>query len=135
MATRKRMPAETYDLLHKAQKGKCMYCATALQLTNLANVDIDHKTPVARNGSDKIGNLQLLCKPCNKLKGAYNDAEFRTIYKLGKSKNPPKKKISQAHFKKVHSEIKYIMAARKRIHDAIGRKRRRGEDDYDDYGW
>jgi len=135
MAARRKMPEEIYDVLYKAQKGKCMYCGARLQLTNRANVDIDHKTPVARNGSDKIGNLQLTCKPCNKLKGPYKDDEFRRIYHLGKSKNPPTKRVSPTHFKKVHDELKYIQKVRRLIQSAIDRRRQYDDDDYYDDEW
>ena len=64
--------------LYRNQKGRCMYCGRKLAL---ADMHVDHKTPVARNGSDNDKNLQMLCGPCNTRKGDMTDGEFRRAYK------------------------------------------------------
>lgn len=33
------------------------------------NLVLDHVTPIARGGRSELGNLQLLCAECNRLKG------------------------------------------------------------------
>ena len=77
--TRKRIGKTERELLYKAQGGKCNYCGIKLGIRYL---HVDHKTPVARDGSDRMSNLQLLCSPCNTRKGDMTDGEFRRRYKL-----------------------------------------------------
>lgn len=38
---------------------RCVHCGASDRL------EVDHVISIARNGSDDIGNLQTLCKPCN----------------------------------------------------------------------
>ena len=64
--------------LSRDQGYKCMYCGRKRAFVDL---EVDHKTPVQRGGSDSVGNLQVLCAPCNKRKGNQTDAEFRRRYK------------------------------------------------------
>ena len=33
------------------------------------NLEIDHVVPLARGGSNRLENLQLLCQDCNRRKG------------------------------------------------------------------
>lgn len=61
-----------------AQKGRCSYCGRTHRLRYL---EIDHKHPVSRGGGNEIGNLQLLCVPCNMRKGIQSDHEFRRRYR------------------------------------------------------
>ena len=109
------------EKLFLKQKGRCMYCGIKLDIRYF---HVDHKMPVARDGSNSIGNLQLLCGPCNGRKGgSFSDGEFRRAYKLTPSrqaKNPPPRQISQQRFDKITKE-----RAAKRT------KRRRNEDN----GW
>lgn len=44
--------------------GQCQICGATTDLT------IDHIVSLARGGSDEIDNLQTLCSPCNRRKGA-----------------------------------------------------------------
>ncbi len=71
---RGQMDAAVRSALHEAQGGKCMYCARALPVDVM---HIDHKTPVSRNGSDDMDNLQALCSTCNLSKGSMTDQEYR----------------------------------------------------------
>lgn len=41
----------------------CCRCGT------VANLTLDHITPLARGGANRIENLQVLCQPCNSRKG------------------------------------------------------------------
>ena len=49
----------------------CAYC----KVTNVP-LQIEHITPKARGGSDRVSNLTLACKPCNTRKGTRTAAEF-----------------------------------------------------------
>jgi 5-methylcytosine-specific restriction endonuclease McrA len=57
-------------MLEKWQR-KCAYCGS----TNVP-LQIEHITPKARGGSDRVSNLALACKPCNIAKGTQTAAEF-----------------------------------------------------------
>ena len=52
--------------LYGEQSGYCAGCKTHFQARNL---DIDHKIPKAKGGTDHKDNLQLLCGNCNSIKG------------------------------------------------------------------
>lgn len=43
---------------------KCVWCGTR------SDLQIDHKTALARGGFNRLSNLQLLCRSCNLRKGA-----------------------------------------------------------------
>ena len=94
----KREQEELRTLLATKQRNRCMYCGKRMEPSYF---EIEHKTPVARGGSDRIVNLQLVCTPCNKRKGAATDGEFRKQYKLTparQAKGPPAKVIPQKYF-------------------------------------
>lgn len=44
--------------------GCCAHCASTAEL------QIDHIHPIARGGTSDLANLQVLCGPCNRAKGA-----------------------------------------------------------------
>ena len=103
---RKSFGKKERDALFALQQGKCMYCGKKER--EATYFDIDHKTPMARNGSDALSNLQLLCRPCNTRKGAQTDGQFRKAFKLpaaSKAKEPPTKVIPQSYFEKIAKEI------------------------------
>ena len=74
-----------------------MYCGRKRAFSDL---EIDHKTPVQRGGSDNVRNLQVLCPPCNKRKGNQTGREFRRRYRdlLPKTQRPPEPAIRQDEF-------------------------------------
>ncbi len=59
------------SLLEK-QIGKCAFCKKDIR----KGYEIDHITPLLRNGSNDISNLQLLCQSCNRRKSAKDPFEF-----------------------------------------------------------
>lgn len=64
-------------LMH-AQQGKCVYCSCDIT----GYYEVDHKIPVVKEGSSNWPeNLQLLCKWCNRSKGAKSHEEFVTYLK------------------------------------------------------
>ena len=98
------------------QDRRCMYCGERKLLKNL---QIDHKYPVDRGGSNDSSNLQLLCRPCNLRKGIHTDEEFRSRYRElvgpaieGKLARPPTKVIAQSQFVAVTRETQAAAAVR-----------------------
>lgn len=53
-----------YTLLQE-QGFFCLICSTNLKLTLM---EIDHVHPKSKGGSDDFGNLQVLCRDCNRAK-------------------------------------------------------------------
>jgi 5-methylcytosine-specific restriction endonuclease McrA len=56
--------AEDVGSLYQRQKRKCAGCGKRRKL------EVDHIVAIARGGSNDLANLQLLCIPCNRTKGA-----------------------------------------------------------------
>lgn len=85
---RRRFSDDLKRKLCQDQDYRCMYCGRKRAFSDL---EIDHKKPVQREGSDNVRNLQVLCPPCNKRKGNQTDQEFRRRYRelLPKTKQPP----------------------------------------------
>jgi 5-methylcytosine-specific restriction endonuclease McrA len=57
----------------KAQNHRCAYCRADLRKVQR---HLDHIMPLARGGSNGPENLQYLCEPCNRSKGAKHPTEF-----------------------------------------------------------
>ncbi len=94
---RVRFPHEVRSDIASQQRWKCMYCGCSLRRSNL---QIDHKFPISRGGSNDYENLQALCGRCNARKGNHSDDEFRERYAelLPAVKVPPRIVIDQRHF-------------------------------------
>lgn len=60
-------------LLWAAQNGTCPVCLVDL---NEAGFHVDHVMPLALDGKSEDNNLQLLCPPCNRAKGAKHPLDF-----------------------------------------------------------
>jgi 5-methylcytosine-specific restriction endonuclease McrA len=54
----------------------CFYCRIALDEKTAVR---DHKTPLARGGSNDISNIAVSCSPCNFRKRAMTEVEFRSL--------------------------------------------------------
>ncbi|MBM3540018.1 MAG: HNH endonuclease [Alphaproteobacteria bacterium] len=65
-------------LLCDRQDGTCHYCASEITFyrKKATSLEIDHRIPVSRGGSDHLDNLVAVCKPCNSLKRNMTDDEF-----------------------------------------------------------
>lgn len=59
---RKKLTQKLRIQVMERDKYKCQICKTHLSLS------IDHVKPIAKNGTNDIGNLRTLCKPCNSSK-------------------------------------------------------------------
>ena len=58
----------------KIKLKRCKYCKSRDNLT------IDHKIPIIQGGTDKISNLQCLCKRCNGIKSGLSDKQVRRLW-------------------------------------------------------
>lgn len=58
--------------LRALQKNKCTIC----RCTFSKFVEIDHIMPIALGGTNERGNLQLLCRYCNRSKGAKHPVDY-----------------------------------------------------------
>jgi 5-methylcytosine-specific restriction endonuclease McrA len=63
--------AEKAAIKH-ALGGCCRYCSTPFD----GNEELDHLTPVARGGTNDIGNLTYACHACNRAKGSKSLTEY-----------------------------------------------------------
>jgi 5-methylcytosine-specific restriction endonuclease McrA len=61
---RRRLPRELTRRVFDRDGYRCVFCASARRL------QVDHIHPVVHGGSDDFDNLQTLCAPCNRRKGA-----------------------------------------------------------------
>ena len=58
----------TFEVLLAACGGRCQSCGVTF--TAALPAEIDHIVPLSRGGTEADDNLQLLCRPCNRSKGA-----------------------------------------------------------------
>jgi 5-methylcytosine-specific restriction endonuclease McrA len=72
-------PDEWIALL-KQHDFKCFYCHVLLTARTRT---VDHKIPLARGGTNDIGNLAPACRSCNCRKHTMTDGEFIRQYPLG----------------------------------------------------
>ncbi|MDH6410055.1 hypothetical protein M2113_001029 [Aurantimicrobium minutum] len=61
---RSSIPQQTKIEVWQRDQGRCTECG------NSEKLEFDHIIPVSMGGSDTVRNLQLLCEPCNRRKGA-----------------------------------------------------------------
>jgi 5-methylcytosine-specific restriction endonuclease McrA len=62
--------AEWRDLV-ESHAGKCAYCCV------VAPLEVDHRVPLKRGGTNWISNVLPACGPCNRKKGQLTEDEFR----------------------------------------------------------
>ena len=88
------MSVKRYNFSHEKKMeiylktgGKCYYCNIQLEnedlldwggkvVTTRHHWNVDHKTPVSRNGTNDSDNLVPSCHSCNGLKGTRTAEEF-----------------------------------------------------------
>lgn len=63
-ARRERIPEDVRNFVWQRDEGRCVACGAEEEL------QFDHVIPVARGGSNAAENIQILCGPCNRAKGA-----------------------------------------------------------------
>jgi 5-methylcytosine-specific restriction endonuclease McrA len=59
------LPKAVVNLLFRWQKGRCWWCDTDL---NGKYFEVDHRIPIARGGTNELGNLVISCRECNRSK-------------------------------------------------------------------
>lgn len=64
---RRRIPVGVQRAVYERDGHRCTKCGATDDLT------LDHIFPWSRGGADSIGNLRVLCRPCNSSKGARID--------------------------------------------------------------
>jgi len=57
--------------LVQSHEGKCAYCG------GLGPLEVDHRTPLSRGGTNSIDNVLPACANCNRKKGQLTEPEFR----------------------------------------------------------
>lgn len=70
---RKPIPFETRLRVYNDCDGKCLYCREKVPFPRMV---LEHKIPIVRGGDDKIDNLTLSCRKCDKEKGTFTEHEF-----------------------------------------------------------
>jgi 5-methylcytosine-specific restriction endonuclease McrA len=69
---------ELYDWL-KGSDLRCVY--SGMQLT-IDNITVDHRTPIARGGTNELTNLAICSHHMNTAKGSMTEYEFRVLLEL-----------------------------------------------------
>jgi 5-methylcytosine-specific restriction endonuclease McrA len=70
--------------LRLRQRGKCAACADDLKD---GDIHVDHIIPIAKGGSNFIGNIQLLCSQCNLHKRTMLPIEYRCHVLMGQKED------------------------------------------------
>lgn len=63
---------ELRDEIYRTLPNKCVYCGCSEKIY----LNIDHKVPKTKGGTDNIKNLQLTCIICNKIKSNMSHKDF-----------------------------------------------------------
>ena len=82
---RQHIPDHVFFAVLKRDKWKCVYCREDLHYDDDwedDNVEIDHKIPVSRGGSNEPDNLQATCGYCNARKGAKTHEEYLAYIRM-----------------------------------------------------
>lgn len=57
-------------------EGHCAYCGCDI---TLAQMQVDHKQPISRGGTDVMGNYLPACRSCNNYKNTMTVEQFRMM--------------------------------------------------------
>lgn len=67
---------ELRQLLFDAYGTECKYCGRILNINTLV---LDHTIPISKNGASNLGNLQVICKKSNSMKGSLEEEGFNLL--------------------------------------------------------
>lgn len=62
----------------------CEYCRLPVGW----DLQLDHRTPIARSGRHELANLAVCCSRCNSIKGQLTEGEFRAVLSLIETLHP-----------------------------------------------
>lgn len=66
------------ELIYEAYGTPCKYCGRLMTIRNLV---MDHTIPISKGGTSNKENLQIICKPCNTMKGSLEQENFDILLK------------------------------------------------------
>ena len=69
---------EIRRLLYESYGAPCVYCDTALVVSNMA---CDHIIPLSMGGGSIYSNLHIVCGRCNTRKGPLTDEDYKKLLK------------------------------------------------------
>ena len=95
---RKRVDSHQKQSLYDEQGGRCAYYGIKRQIQDM---EVDHKVPIAKGGTNAQANLHITCRRCNNRKGTLADSQFRRRYNLTlarQTKGPPPTRIPYSYF-------------------------------------
>jgi 5-methylcytosine-specific restriction endonuclease McrA len=64
---------ELRHLVYESYGNPCKYCGRIITINNLV---FDHIIPISRSGTSNKGNLQVICKTSNGMKGSLTEEHF-----------------------------------------------------------
>lgn len=70
---RRQIPRVIRQQVYRRDRGRCRACGITDAQSWAATrerLQYDHIVPFSKNGADTVGNIQLLCGPCNRAKSA-----------------------------------------------------------------
>ena len=76
-----------FDYLYGVQRGHCLGC---LEHFKSEGMTFDHRRPQVKGGGHELDNLQLLCGPCNSIKGDDKMEDLKQRLKERDEKNRAK---------------------------------------------
>lgn len=99
--------AEDISALLQRQDGRCAACGVGMQ----DDYHIDHIIPIARGGTNFVGNLQVLCPPCNLTKRTMLPIEHRVYVLKGAKEDAEQARIMAWASANVgtYRELAYLM--------------------------
>lgn len=103
------------NYLLEKHKRKCFYCGKAV-----SDFEVEHMTPKARGGSNRIDNLTLSCHDCNEKKGTLTAEEF--IQQTLPVKKATSKLKQLPNEKRLFKYMAHMNATRWTLYNAIKEK-------------
>lgn len=92
----------TTQELYEWLKGHDLVCVYSSEQLTISNITVDHRTPIARGGTNELSNLAICSHHMNTAKGSMTEYEFRTlldlIYKWEDQGKSLLKRLKQGYF-------------------------------------